>query len=85
MNDGPKSVGQLGTPAPGANNVYGAPTNNTYGPPGTAGSMSPPQSSQLQPALGDAATIRPPMTQSPGGPTLPPVGSLGQPGTAPVP
>jgi|GEM_PF-1540959 len=35
----PGGAGQLGTPAPGGADVYGKPTTNAYGAPGTAGGL----------------------------------------------
>lgn len=59
--DGP---GQFGTPAPGASDKYGAPTENAYGPPGTS-SLAPP------PATGTDPMAAPPAGATPAAPAIP--------------
>ena len=43
-----------GTPTPGGGSVYGAPTNNTFGPPGTSTLGSMPGGDATRPGLGGA-------------------------------
>jgi hypothetical protein len=62
-----ESAGKYGTPAPGASDNYGAPTANSYGPPGTSPLGMPPSAGPDSPA---------PTGGSPSGPTTP-----GLPGT----
>jgi hypothetical protein len=42
LTAGTPGTPQLGTPGPASSANYGAPTVNTYGPPGTAGAQMPP-------------------------------------------
>lgn len=75
------SAGQLGIPAPGSANHYGAPTNNAYGAPGTSamapGGLPAPPSQEGDP-------LSPPSSM-PAAPAMPGVGGPGMMGGAPGP
>jgi hypothetical protein len=74
-------VGQLGTPAPGANaGTYGLPTDNAYGPPGSSPAAA--TSPNALPSASASPAAMPPMAL-PGSASDPSVG-IPQAGTGPI-
>ncbi len=70
--------GQYGTPSPATRN-YGAPTGDSYGPPGSA----PVGSGAAAPLFSEPSTAPPPVGAPPAAPSTDPVGVMGQPGQPP--